>query len=125
MKYYHIWFQTKHNKYILIDAIDIKIHELFKQIAEEKNICYFTSGSLPDHVHLLIGLENQKDLSWAVKMLKGISARRVFQEFRLLKQGFRVNNLWARKYGVKEVDPEALGATAKYIDNQKKDLYVV
>ena len=125
MRCYHIWFQTKLKKYMLVDIIDSRIHDLFKQIAKEKSIRLFASGSLPDHAHLLIGLENQQGLSWAVMMLKGISSRRIFQEFRLLKQDFRTNNFWARKYGAKEVAIKGLQATADYIRNQKKDLYVI
>jgi len=125
MKYYHIWFQTKLKKYLLVDIIDSRIHELFEQIAEEKGIRLFASGSLPDHAHLLIGLEKPQDLSWAVMMLKGISSRRIFQEFRLLKRDFRTNNFWARKYGAKEVAMEELQTITNYVRNQKKDLHVV
>ncbi|OGB90180.1 hypothetical protein A2625_04275 [candidate division WOR-1 bacterium RIFCSPHIGHO2_01_FULL_53_15] len=125
MKYYHVWFQTKFKKYMLIDNIDSEIHGLFKQIAEEKKIRLFATGSLPDHAHLLVGLENHQNLSWAVKMLKGISSRRISQEFKMLKQDFRTNNFWARKYGAKEVATEGLAAAASYIRNQKKDLHVI
>ena len=114
MKYYHIWFQTK---------LNTRVHDLFGQIAEEKNIRLLASGSLPDHMHLLIGLEEQQDLAWAVKLFKGISSRKIFQEFRFLKQDFRVNNFWARRYGAKEVPPEGIKTTIKYVLNQKKDLH--
>jgi REP element-mobilizing transposase RayT len=52
MKYYHVWFQTKLKKYLL------------------------AGGSLPDHMHLLIGLEGHQGLSWAIKQFKGISSRK-------------------------------------------------
>lgn len=125
MKYYHVWFQTKFKKYMLVDAIDSRIHELFKQISEEKGIRLLASGSLPDHAHLLIGLERHQGLAWAVMMLKGISSRRIFQEFRMLKQDLRINNFWARKYGAKVVAPEGLHTTTSYIRNQKKDLHII
>jgi len=110
---------------MLVDDIDCRIHELFKQISEEKNIRLIVSCSLPDHAHLLIGLKDHQALSWAVMMFKGISSRRISQEFRMLKQDFRINNFWARKYGSKEVAPEGLNTTADYIRNQKKDLHVI
>ena len=125
MRYYHVWFPTKFRKYMLIDDIDSRIHELFKQIAEEKRILLLASGSLLDHAHILIGLENDQSLSWAVMMLKGSSSRRICQEFKWLKQDFRVNNFWARKYGAKEVETTALQRVANYVLNQKKDLHVL
>ena len=125
MKYFHIWFQTKHKKYMLIDIIDRRIHELFKQISKDKNIRLFASGSLPDHAHLLIGLKNDQDLSWAIKMLKGISSRRIFQEIKLLKQDFKINNFWARRYGAKEIALEGLQSVINYVNNQKKDMHII
>ena len=125
MKYYHVWFQTKLKKYLLVDIIDARVHDLFKQIAEEKKIKLLASGSLPDHMHLLVGLEGDQDLSLAIKLFKGISSRRVFQEFKRLKQDFRTNNFWARRYGSKEVPPEGIQTTINYILSQKKDLYII
>lgn len=125
MKYYHVWFQTKFRRYILIDEVDQRIHELFALIAKEKNIKLVASGSLQDHMHLLVGLEDDQKLPWAVKMFKGISSRRIFQEFPSLKYDFRTYNFWARKYAAKEVLSGALSVTTKYILNQKKDLHVI
>ena len=53
MRYYHVWFQTKFKKYLLVDIIDGRIHNLFEQIAEEKKIKLLASDSLPEHMHLL------------------------------------------------------------------------
>ena len=125
MRYYHVWFQTKLKKYLLVDEIDTTIHELFKQIAVEKKIKLLASGSLPDHMHLLIGLENNQDLSWAVKIFKGISARRIFQEFKSLPQDLRINNFWGRRYGSKLVPEGALKTTLNYVLKQKKDLHII
>ena len=125
MKYYHIWFQTKLKKYMLVDEIDRDIHALFKQIAKEKGIKLLASGSLPDHMHLLIELDDRQELSWAVQMLKGISSRRIFQEYSMLKQDLKTNNFWARKYGFKQISEPALPVTLKYVQNQKKDLHII
>ncbi|MBN3033366.1 MAG: IS200/IS605 family transposase [Candidatus Saganbacteria bacterium] len=125
MKYYHVWFQTKYKKYLLIDMIDPRIHELLRGIAVEKGIELLASGSLPDHMHLLVGLKEDQVLSWAVKQLKAISARKIFQEVKLLKQDLRINNFWARRYGYKEIRPERIQIATDYVLNQKKDLYLL
>ena len=108
MRYYHVWFQTKFKKYLLVDLIYERVHELFRQIANEKGIKLLASGSLPDHMHLLVCLEEGQNLPWAVKQLKAISSRKIFQEVKLLKQDFRINNFWARRYGSKEIPPEGI-----------------
>ena len=109
---------------MLVDILDKNIQDLFDHISIEKEITLLARGTLLDHAHLLIGLRSDQDLPWAVKMFKGISARRLFQRNPLLKQHFRTNNLWARKYAAREVPVEELSVVVKYVLNQKKDLYV-
>lgn len=112
-------------KFVLLYDIDVRIHELFEQISREKNIQLLAHETMVDHAHILIGLENHQDLSAAVKMIKGISARRIFQEFPLLKQQIKANNFWARRFGYKEVPEEGLPRVIKYIHDQKKNLHIV
>ncbi len=125
MKYFHVWCQTKSKRYLLVDMIDSRVHELFRQIADEKGIKLLASGSLPDHMHLLIGLKDDQDLSWAVKQFKAISSRRIFQEMKMLKQDLRINNFWARRFGFKEICPEKIQTVIDYVLNQKKDLNLI
>jgi putative transposase len=110
---------------MLVDSIDKTIQDLFDCISREKKIALLAQGTLLDHAHLLIGLRTDQDLPWAVKMFKGISARRLFQRNPLLKQNLMTNNLWARKYAAREVPVENVSVVVKYVLNQKKDLFVL
>ncbi|MFC1571104.1 IS200/IS605 family transposase [Candidatus Margulisiibacteriota bacterium] len=121
MRYYHVWFQTKRRRPMLFDEIDEHIHELFKQIAREKNINLIAFETSKNHAHLLLALNDVGELPRAVKMLKGISARRFFQKFPLVRLDFRIDSLWARRYGYKEIPEERLECVIRYIRNQKKD----
>ncbi len=125
MKYYHVWFRTKYKKYVLVDIIDRTIQDLFDHISNEKGIMLLARGTMLDHAHLLIGLRTDQNLPWAVKMFKGISARRLFQRNPLLKQNLKTNNLWARRYAAREVPVEELSVVTRYVLNQKKDLHVI
>ena len=58
-------------------------------------------------------------------MFKGISARKIFQEFPLLKVQVRTNNFWARRYDAKQIPKEKLGKVIQYIRNQRKDLCIL
>src|SRR3989339_707282 len=125
MKYFHVWFQTKRKRRILIDEIDKEISIFFEEISKNKNIRLVAHGTLPDHAHLLLELTNRDELPKAVKFLKGISARRIFKTFPILKEQMKINNLWARKYAFKEVPEEALVTVSRYVSNQKKDLHLI
>jgi len=125
MRYYHIWFQTKYKKYILINEIDAAADMLFRQIAETKGFQFLAYGSLLDHVHILVGLTDFQSLPTAVKMFKGISSRRISQTFPALRQQAKINSIWAKRYNYKEVAKENLPVVIKYINGQKKNLYIV
>lgn len=109
-------------KFILVDEIDNRVHMLFNEISKDKNISLLAKGTWLDHAHLLIGLLPSQNLSSAVKLFKGISARRIFQDFPILKFQFKTNNLWARKFAFREVAEYDLPIIINYIKNQKKDL---
>jgi len=109
----------------LVDEIDTRIIELFGITAKEKGIELLAVGTLLDHAHLLVGLTADQELPWAVQMFKGISSRKIFQEFRILKTQLKTDSFWARRYGSKEVSPENIARTKAYILNQKKDFCVI
>ena len=73
-----------------------------------------------DHVHLLVSASPQ-ELSRQVKLLKGISARRLFQRFPDLKLDARTDHLWQRGFGYRELADDAEGV-AWYIRTQKRRL---
>lgn len=124
-KYYHVWFQTKYKKYILIDVIDESIHIIIPQIAKDKGLDLISFETMPDHMHLLLKLGGNYDLTYAVKVLKGISSRRIFQEYPLLKHQFHTNNLWAKGFGYREIPELAVPRILGYIRDQKEHLHIV
>ena len=91
--YYHVWFPTKRHRRILLGEVEEKVLELFRQIAEEKGYDLIACEAMVDHAHLPLRLSPEQDLSTAIKMFKGISARRVFQAFPNLKIDIGLNNL--------------------------------
>ena len=121
---YHVWFQTKCRKRILVDDIDKYLHELFIKIATDKHLTLLAFGTMPEHAHLLLKLNVTDNLSYAVKMFKGISSRRVFQQFPALRFQFRTNNLWARGYGYREIPEENIPVVIDYVNNQKDHLCI-
>ena len=58
-----------------------------------------------DHVHLMLSTRPQ-ELSRQLKLLKGISARRLFQEFLDLKLDAHADHLWQRGFGYRELEDD-------------------
>jgi len=71
-----------------------------------------------DNAHLLLR-STPEELAKAVKQLKGVSARRLFQLFPELKMDAQTDNFWQRGFGYREVLEGAEGV-AWYIRTQKR-----
>ncbi len=116
--FYHVWFSPKRRKWLLRGDVEILLRKLLPEIAKEKGIKLLASELMVDHVHLLLELNQNESLSKAINLLKGVTARRVFQEFPELKFDAGVNHFWQKRYGRKEVPPDAVSDVTGYIQTQ-------
>ena len=72
---------------------------------------------MPDHVHVLVGIDPQFGVHRLTKLMKGRSSRLLRQEFPKLKS--RLPTLWTNSYFVSTVGGAPLSIIQQYIENQK------
>lgn len=92
--------------------------EAMHVIASEKGMKLTECETMVDHVHILIEAEDRVRLANAMNLLKGVSARRLFQQFPDLKLDAGINGFWQHRYGVKEVREPAVASVGRYIRTQ-------
>ncbi|WP_339042404.1 IS200/IS605 family transposase [Candidatus Lariskella endosymbiont of Hedychridium roseum] len=79
------------------------------------------SGSMsPDHVHILALVPPSISISKAVQYIKGISSRKLLQEFALLRKRYCGQHLWARGYFVVTVGNVNSEEVQKYIEQHEE-----
>ncbi|MDP3062487.1 MAG: IS200/IS605 family transposase [Chloroflexota bacterium] len=115
---YHVWFSPTRRKWLLVGAIDQAIKEFLVEEACRKAIKVHAYETVVDHVHLLLELDEGQDMSRTIRLLKGYSARRVFQRFPELRMDAGIEHFWQRSYGCSEVPPSQLAQVAAYIRTQ-------
>jgi putative transposase len=72
-----------------------------------------------NHVHLLVNFPPKVALSTLVNSLKGLSSRRMRQEFPgLARHYYRANKLWSGSYFAASVGGAAISGLRQYIDQQ-------
>ncbi|MBM0239584.1 IS200/IS605 family transposase, partial [Micromonospora sp. ATA32] len=72
-----------------------------------------------DHVHLLVNFPPKVAPSKLVNSLKGVSSRRMRQEFPdLVHHYYRTNQLWSGSYFAGSVGGPPLTAVRQYIEQQ-------
>jgi putative transposase len=74
-----------------------------------------------NHVHLLVNYPPKVALSKLVNSLKGVSSRRMRQEFPdLVRHYYRANRLWSGSYFAGSVDGAPLSVLRQYIEQQNR-----
>ncbi len=73
----------------------------------------------PDHVHILALVPPSISISKAVQYIKGISSRKLLQEFALLRKRYWGQHLWARGYFVVTVCNVNSEEVQKYIEQHR------
>jgi len=116
--FFHVWFGTKRRKWLLQGDVLDATRELMSTIAREKDIKLVECEAVVDHVHLLLDLPDKSELPRTMMLLKGVSARRLFERFPEIKIDAKTESFWQAGYGSKVVAPGAIPATANYIRTQ-------
>ena len=110
-------FCPKYRRRVLVPPVDQAVKDLFHEIADTYGFSIPDMEVMPDHVHLIIDCNPRFGVMDCVNRLKGISSRRLREQFPHLKT--RLPTLWTRSAFIYSVGSVSLAAVQKYIENQK------
>ena len=114
---YHVIWCPKYRRKVLIDGVDERLKSILHQVADETRSEILELEVMPDHVHVLMGVDPQFGVNSVVKRMKGTSSRILREEFPWLKS--RIPSLWTTSYFVCTVGGATLEIVKKYIEDQK------
>ena len=114
---YHVIFCPKFRRKVLKNGIDVKLKEIFQEIADQYNFKILEMEVMPDHVHLLIDCSPVIGIHECVKRLKGKSAKRLRDAFPELTT--KLPCMWTRSAFISTVGAVSLDVVRQYIENQK------
>ena len=118
---YHIVFSTKYRRKVLTREIEHYIKDLILQIAEEKEFKIETvEVSEKDHIHLFVSAHPKISPSYIVKMVKGITARKILLKFSEIKKQLWKGHLWNPSFYVETIGSVSEDVIKKYIESQNK-----
>lgn len=97
LKVHLVWI-PKYRKAALVGPVALRVRDLLREIAMERELDIVSGKVARDHVHLLLAHRPHQSISQIVQWLKGISSRMLLQEFAHLRKQFWGRHLWARGY---------------------------
>lgn len=118
---YHVVWSVKYRKPIITKEIETILKQWANEIALDKgfDIQLFESGEM-DHIHCFISAPPKLSISYIVKMLKGITGRKLFYNYPEIKSQLWNGELWNHSYYVETVGSISEDAIKQYIEKQIK-----
>lgn len=118
---YHIVWCVKYRQEILFGKLKDDLIEILFEIAKKNDFEILEINSDKDHIHLLVSLSPQHYIPSVIKVLKGVSARLIFKEYReKLKDVLWSKNLWNPSYFVATVSENTESQIEEYLKSQGK-----
>ena len=118
---YHVVWSVKYRRKVLTSNIEARLKEIAQDTAAEKGfVIHLLEVGEKDHVHAFLSGHPKVSVSYMVKMLKGITGRKLLYEFPELKEKLWKGQLWNSSYYVETVGSVSEESTRAYIEKQKK-----
>jgi putative transposase len=118
----HLVFTTKRRGKVLLPEHLARLREIFASVCADFEVELREFNGESDHVHLLVFYPPKARLSELVNSLKGVSSRRLKQEFPDINAFWSVRKsrgvLWSPSYFAGSVGGAPLSVLKAYIENQ-------
>ena len=116
---YHYVCCVKYRRKIF-DSEDIitRLKEINIEVSKKFDVEILNQETDNDHVHMLVKTTPKIRLSSYFHSLKGVSARRLFQEFPRIKRKLWGGHLWSPSYFLCTTGQVTLDALKKYVESQ-------
>jgi len=95
---YHFVWVTKYRYQVLSGDVSLRVRELVRQTCEAFEIKILSGVVSKDHVHIVVSAPPNMAPSEIMRRIKGRSARKLFEEFPVLKKRYWGKHFWARGY---------------------------
>ena len=118
---YHVVWPVKYRRKILSPEIEDYLKALVQQIAEDKGftVHLFEAGE-GDHIHYFVSAPPKMSVTMIVKYLKGITGRKLFEQFPGIRSKLWKGQLWNHSYYVETIGSVSEENIRRYIEHQSK-----
>ncbi len=114
---YHFVWVTKYRYQVLKGDVALRLRELVRQTCEAFEIEIKSGVVSNDHVHIMVSVPPHLAPSEIMRRVKGRSAKKLFEEFPVLKKRYWGKHFWARGYFCVTVGQMTEEMIANYLEH--------
>jgi putative transposase len=115
---YHVIWCPKYRD-VLTGPVAAEVGTLLEAVCCERGWRVISKQIQPDHIHLFVSIPPAIAVADAVKVLKGVSARHLFQTFPALKRR-RDGHLWSPSYYVGTAGTLSAATIQRYVERAEQ-----
>ena len=117
----HLVFVTKYRHHVFAERHLTRMEEIMRAVCDDFEVQLVEFNGEANHVHLLVNFPPKVAISRLVNSLKGVSSRRLRQEFPdLVRHYWRAQRLWSGSYFAGSVGGAPLSIVRQYIEQQNR-----
>ena len=118
---YHLVWSPKYRKKILVGALQVRVEQMFREIADSYDITIEEMEVSADQVPVFCSFPPRSSIAQVVSMFNSLSARAVFREFPQVKRQLWGGEFWEDGYFARTVgDTVTAEVMRKYIQRHKE-----
>ena len=118
---YHLVWVTKYRYQVLRGEVAERAREVLRQVCLSRDIEIVKGHNSVDHIHMLVSCPPLLSPAKVVQFLKGVSSRKLQEEFPHLKKRYWGQHLWARGYFCATVGAITQDEIKLYIEKHKSE----
>jgi putative transposase len=116
---YHLVWCVKYRHQVLTTQIGDRLKEMVEVLLREAECSTIAIETEVDHIQVVFRAKPKHQLSKIINSVKGVTARRLFQEFPTLKNRLWRGHLWGPSYFLVTVGGAPLDVIKRYIETQR------
>lgn len=117
---YHLVWAVKYRRKVLTDEIGDRLKEIVITLLEAAECSVVAIETDIDHLHVVFRCKPTHQLSKIINSLKGVSARKLFQEFPEIKTRLWNGHLWSPSYFLVTCGGAPLEVIKRYVETQRE-----
>ena len=118
---YHLVWVTKYRYQVLRGEVAERAREILRQVCMSRDLHILQGHVSADHVQMLVSCPPLLSPAKIVQYLKGVSSRKLQEEFPHLKKRYWGQHLWARGYFCATVGVVTQEQIREYIEKHQNE----